>query len=104
MNILTFDIEEWFHILDNYSTKTESDWSNYESRIHRNVDKIFELIDNSGFSATFFIVGWIAKKYPDVVKRISNAGYEIGSHTNMHQLIYEQKPMEFSRDLEESIK
>ena len=45
MNVLTFDIEEWFHILDNDSTKTINEWSNYESRIHDNIHKIFSLLD-----------------------------------------------------------
>ena len=103
MNILTFDIEEWFHILDNSSTKTEKEWSNYECRIHHNMDKIFNLLDNKNIKATFFIVGWIAKKYPEVVKRIDNYGCEIGSHTYMHQLMYEQSVKEVENDLKKSI-
>ena len=103
MRILTFDIEEWFHILDNESTKTDFNWNNYESRIDRNMDKIFELLTKHDLNATFFVVGWIAKKYPNIVKKISNYGYEIGSHTNMHQLIYEQSFEEFDTDLKESI-
>ena len=78
MNILTFDIEEWFHILDQ-STKTELSWNNYEVRIHKNMDYIFEFLISNKLNATFFIVGWIAKKYPEIVKKIDNLGYEIGS-------------------------
>ena len=103
MNILTFDIEEWFHILDNSSTKTEKEWSNYESRIDYNMDKILDLVQKSNTKATFFIVGWIAEKYPEVVRRIDNLGYEIGTHTHMHQLVYEQSPKEFKTDLSRSI-
>ena len=103
MNILTFDIEDWFHILDNDSTKTEQKWENYESRIHRNMDKIFSMLDESNYKATFFLVGWIARKYPEIAKKIDSMGFEIGSHSNMHQLIYNQTPREFSQDLRESI-
>lgn len=103
MNILTFDIEEWFHLLDNASTRSEKEWSNYESRIHRNMDKIFSILEKSNYQATFFIVGWIAKKYPEIVKKIDSFGYEIGSHTNMHQLMYEQKREEVQDDLKRSI-
>ena len=103
MKILTFDIEEWFHILDNESTKVEKNWNNYEERIYSNMDKIFTLLENSKKRATFFVVGWIAKKYPEIIKRIDRLGYEIGSHTNMHQLIYNQSPNEFKIDLNESI-
>ena len=103
MKILTFDIEEWFHILDNESTKTVKEWSNYEIRIHSNMDRIFDFLAQSNQKATFFVVGWIAEKYPGVVKRIDEYGYEIGSHTHMHQLMYEQKRKEVQEDLQRSI-
>ena len=103
MNVLTFDIEEWFHILDNNSTKTEKEWTNYESRIHSNMDKIFNLLDNTNQKATFFVVGWIAEKYPEVVDKIDKYGFEVGSHTHLHQLMYEQSWKEIKKDLEKSI-
>ena len=90
MKILTFDIEDWFHILDNSSTKTEADWKQYESRIHIGMDTIFEIIDKANVSATFFVVGWMAEKYPGLIREISERGYETGSHTHLHQLAYEQ--------------
>jgi len=104
MRILTFDIEEWFHILDNAQTKTEVEWGSYESRIHANMETIFDIIDQANVSATFFVVGWIAEKYPEVVKEISKRGFEIGSHTHMHQLVYEQNRKSFFNDIEKSIK
>jgi polysaccharide deacetylase family protein (PEP-CTERM system associated) len=104
MNILTFDIEEWFHILDNDSTKTSNEWVRYESRIHENMERVFDLLDNKKARATFFCLGWIAETYPEVVKEIAARGYEIGTHTTMHQLVYEQNPREFAKDLEHSIK
>lgn len=104
MNILTFDIEEWFHILDNESTKSERQWSNYESRIHKNMDTIFEILDQENVRASFFIVGWIAEKYPEIVKEIANRGFDIGSHTHLHQLVYEQDRSTFLKDVEISIK
>ncbi len=104
MNILTFDIEEWFHLLDNDSTRTEKEWSNYESRIHRNMDTIFEILEETKVNASFFVVGWIAEKYPEVVRAISNRGFEIGSHGQLHQLAYEQDRDTFFNDAEKSIK
>lgn len=103
MRILTFDIEEWFHILDNESTKTVNEWLNYESRIHANMERIFELLSQNNQKATFFVVGWIAEKYPEVVKKINDYGHQIGSHTHMHQLMYEQKRAEVQEDLRKSI-
>jgi polysaccharide deacetylase family protein (PEP-CTERM system associated) len=104
MKILTFDIEEWFHLLDNKSTRTENDWLKYESRIHANMERIFKLLEDTQQKATFFCLGWVAQKYPEVIKRIDDAGYEIGTHSDMHQLVYEQSATEFEIDLERSVK
>lgn len=104
MNILTFDIEEWFHLLDNPTTKTEEDWGKYESRIHHNMDRIFRLLDETNSRATFFCLGWVARKYPEVIRRIDEAGYEVATHSDLHQLVYEQSPEEYRADLERSIK
>jgi len=103
MNILTFDIEEWFHLLDNESTKGEKQWVNYESRIHNNVDRILDILDRHDTKATFFCMGWIARKYPEVIRKISER-YEIGSHTDMHQLVYEQGEKAFREDVSSSLK
>ncbi|GAB2542545.1 polysaccharide deacetylase family protein [Spirosoma aerophilum] len=104
MNILTFDIEEWFHILDNASTRTEAEWGRYETRIYQNMDRIFQLLEDTNSRATFFCLGWVADKHPDVIRRIDAAGYEIATHSYAHQLAYEQTPAEFQADLERSIK
>jgi polysaccharide deacetylase family protein (PEP-CTERM system associated) len=103
MNILTFDIEDWFHILDNKSTKSEKEWLKFEPRIDENVDRILIALDEKGIKATFFCLGWIAKKHPHIIKNISSRGHEIGTHSQRHQLVYEQNPKEFRIDLLESI-
>ena len=103
MKILTFDIEEWFHILDNKSTKTETNWNKYEERINQNMDKIFQFLKINNLKATFFVVGWIAEKYPHIVKKIDSLNFEIGSHTYYHQLMYEQSRKEISEELIKSI-
>jgi polysaccharide deacetylase family protein (PEP-CTERM system associated) len=104
MNILTFDVEEWYHILDNDSTKSKFEWRNYERRIYTNMERIFSILEKHNLKATFFCLGWIAETYPKVIRDIVSRGYEIGSHTRMHQLIYDQTPAEFTRDLEYSVK
>ena len=104
MNILTFDIEEWFHLLDNESTKTEQDWQKYESRIVENMERIFNILDKTNTKASFFVLGWIAEKYPSVVREICERGYEIGSHTALHQLVYNQNRDSFFQDVDRSIK
>lgn len=103
MNILTFDVEEWFHLLDNSSTRSEEQWKHFEVRIHENIDRIFRILEDTDTKATFFIIGWIAKTYPEVVKRIAEK-YEIGSHTMTHQLVWQQSATEFRKDVDSSIK
>ena len=104
MNILTFDIEEWFHILDHPSTNNESSWGDYEYRLKQNLDRILTLLNDSNNIATFFCLGWVARKYPEIIQLISSAGHEIGSHSNSHQLIYRHDRSFFKNDLEISIK
>lgn len=103
MNILTFDIEEWFHLLDCDATRTENEWKNYEVRIYDNVERIFRVLEDTNTKATFFIIGWIAKTYPDLVRKISEK-YQIGCHTMNHQLVWQQTPEEFKADVEEGVK
>jgi len=104
MNILTFDVEEWFHILDNDSTKTEKEWVNYEYRLDFNMDRILNLLSKRGQKATFFCLGWIGRKYPKIIRRIYEAGHQIATHSHLHQLVYEQNREEFILDLDLSIK
>lgn len=103
MRILTFDIEDWFHILDNSETQDVSSWSDFESRIDAGVGRILTALEKSGREATFFCLGWIAEKYPDVIRRIVNQGFEIGSHSFAHQLVYSQNRAKFQDDLKRSI-
>ncbi len=103
MNILTFDVEEWFHLLDFDATRTEAEWGKYEVRIYENVDRILDILELTNTKATFFIIGWIAKTYPDIVRKIA-AKYQIGSHTMNHQLVWQQSQLEFKNDVESSVK
>lgn len=103
MNILTFDVEEWFHLLDFDATRGEEQWGNYEVRIYENVERILNLLEETNTKATFFIIGWVAKTYPDLVRKIAEK-YEIGSHTMTHQLVWQQSPQEFRNDVEASVK
>ena len=104
MKILTFDIEEWFHLLDNDSTKSVKQWSNFDSRIRIGMDLIYDILEKSEKSATFFVVGWLAEKYPEIIREISDRGFEVCSHTHSHQLAYKQDRKVFYKDVEKSIK
>ena len=103
MNILTFDVEEWFHLLDFDATRSEAEWNRYEVRIHENVDRILGILDETDTKATFFIIGWVAKKYPEVVRKIAEK-YQIGTHTMSHQIVWQQKPEAFRQNVDASLK
>jgi polysaccharide deacetylase family protein (PEP-CTERM system associated) len=100
MNILTFDIEEWFHIkFDNNFLEDEMSLSNYESRLNQNMEFIFDALDSSGKKGTFFCLGWVARKYPKIIKKIDSLGHEIGSHSNNHKLLFKLNREELREDI-----
>ena len=99
MKILTFDIEDWFHILDNEETNSIESWDQFPSRVERNVYKILEVLDDNDQRASFFILGWIAQKFPHLIKEIAERGHHIGCHSYAHQLVYGQSQLEFKDDL-----
>jgi peptidoglycan-N-acetylglucosamine deacetylase len=101
MNILTFDIEEWFHcdFISDSST-----WAGYETRIHAATDLTLETLDERKIKGTFFILGWIAEKYPEVVRKIYSEGHEIGCHSYMHDLVYNMDIISFRKDTDHCLK
>jgi len=86
-NILTVDVEDWFHILEIEGGYTRADWDGLEPRVVRNTDRLLGLFDEAGVHATFFVVGWVARRQPDLVGRIAAAGHEIGSHSYWHEVL-----------------
>lgn len=103
MHILTFDIEDWFHILDLPLVEDPETWDHYESRIEEGSQRILDLLEEEGVSATFFILGWVAERYPALVRRIADRGFEIGSHSYYHGLVYKMTPEGFIQDLTRSM-
>jgi len=97
--ILTVDLEDWFHILDNPHTKYEHQWNNFPSRIINSTFRLLDLFDLYDCKCTFFVLGYVARKYPELVREISLRGHEIASHGDQHQLVYSQTPAQFERDL-----
>lgn len=103
MNILTFDIEDWFHTNFDEGFNDLSKINSFESRIEKNMDRILNLLDEKKQKGTFFCLGWVADRYPNVIKQIDTAGHEIGSHTNMHHLVTQHTKYSFDEDLKKSI-
>ena len=100
INILTIDLEDWFHILENDATKDDKHWVQFESRIVQVTEMLLSIFEEYEQHATFFVLGWIAERYPQLVERIAKAGHEIACHSNRHRLVYEMTPQEFLADTE----
>ena len=99
MKILTFDIEDWFHILHKYPDDILDRWENYEVRIHNGMDRIFKVLLDNDIKATFFVLGYIARKHPEIIKKIHTLGFEVAAHSDMHKVAYSQSRAEFKEDL-----
>ncbi len=83
MNIITFDIEDWYNH-DDYSR--DFDWDKHEVRIYEGTEKILSALEEKKIKGTFFCVGWIAEHHPQVIKDISAAGHHLGCHSYQHEL------------------
>ena len=99
MHILSFDIEEWFHLLEHDAVRSERDWASFERKLPAMLGRILDMVEESGASATFFCLGWVAREYPELIREIDRRGHEIGSHSDVHTLIFEQTPAEFRDEL-----
>ncbi len=101
-NIMTVDVEDWFHILEVDGGYTRNDWDDLDVRVVRNTDRILGLLDEAGVTATFFIVGWVAKRQPEMVRRIAAAGHEIASHSYWHEVLPRHDAKSLAADLRTS--
>lgn len=102
-NILSFDIEEWFHPEIFNGRFSPENPSNFPATVERNVDKILAILQKSNSEATFFILGWVAENYPKLISAIEAEGHEIASHGYSHRMITQMEPEEFEQDLERSL-
>lgn len=102
MNILTIDVEDYFQVENFKKVIKFSDWDKYETRVVRNTEKILDILEKAGTKGTFFILGWVAERNPELVKRIHQNGHEVASHGYAHQTVYSQSEEEFRIDLKKS--
>ncbi len=103
INALSFDIEDYYQVEAFKQYIRYEEWPQYPSRVAENTRKIIEILDERQVKATFFILGWVAERFPDMVKRIAADGHEIATHGYAHQMVYTQSPQEFEHDLAKSI-
>jgi polysaccharide deacetylase family protein (PEP-CTERM system associated) len=98
-NALTIDVEDYYMVSAFADVVKFEDWHRYESRIERNTYKILELLDKLDMKATFFVLGWVAQRNPELVRNIHSAGHEIACHGYNHRLICHLTPEQFRRDV-----
>lgn len=98
-HVLTIDLEDWFHCLEPDGAR----WDQYSRRVEIGSRVVLDLLDEHRASATFFVLGDVAKHSPELVRNIAARGHEIGSHGSRHQFITRQSPDEFRADLRESL-
>jgi polysaccharide deacetylase family protein (PEP-CTERM system associated) len=96
---LSFDVEEHFQVSAFESPMRRRHWEQYESRVEGNTEKLLELLAPKGVRATFFVLGWLAERYPSLVRRIASSGHEVASHGYGHELITGQTPIAFREDI-----
>ena len=101
--ILTVDLEEWFHLLDTDATKPFELWDEYPSRIADQTYRLLDLFNKYDVTATFFVLGYIASKYPELIQEIKSQNHEIASHGYSHELAFEQSQEQFKKDITRSI-
>ncbi len=99
VNMMTIDVEEYFHASVFERAIPKSRWDDLESRVCPTTDRLLEILGDAQVRATFFILGWVAVRYPAMVRRIAAAGHEIASHGYGHGLIYNDSPEAFRADL-----
>lgn len=103
LNALSIDVEEHFQVHAFETVVDRSTWDDYPSRVVANTRRILRLLADYDVHATFFVLGWIADRYPDLVKEIATSGHEIATHGYRHELVYRQTPDEFAADLCQSL-
>ena len=101
MNILTFDIEDWYNC--DFIT-SDFNWDKYEVRIYEGIERILKELETRNLKATFFCLGWIAEKHPDVIRQIHAQGHHIGCHSYQHELSFRFDRQGFRKDTEKSKK
>jgi polysaccharide deacetylase family protein (PEP-CTERM system associated) len=99
VNAMTVDVEDYFQVSAFEGVVNRKTWEHLPCRVEQNTDNILEMFNAHGVKATFFMLGWVAERYPQVVRRIVDAGHELASHGYYHVRVTRQQPQEFIEDI-----
>lgn len=99
LNVLTVDVEDYFQVSAFETSVRRSQWDSFESRVCQNTNRLLDIFEEAGVHATFFVLGWVAERFPHLVQRIHRSGHELASHSYDHGLVYNTTPDAFRTDL-----
>jgi polysaccharide deacetylase family protein (PEP-CTERM system associated) len=99
VNAMTIDVEDYFHVSVFDGIVPRHRWDTLESRVCANTERLLNLFAEHSVCATFFVLGWVAERFPALVRTITSAGHELASHGNAHRLVYDQTPEGFRDDV-----
>jgi succinoglycan biosynthesis protein ExoA len=99
VNALTVDVEDYYHVSAFEKCVDRECWGEFESRVVGSTRTILETLERAEVRGTFFVLGWVAQRHPELVRAIHRVGHEIGCHSYWHRLVYRQTPDEFRADL-----
>jgi polysaccharide deacetylase family protein (PEP-CTERM system associated) len=99
VNAMSIDVEDYFQVSAFDGLVPRSQWDSMESRVKANTLRLLEIFDEFKVRSTFFILGWVGRRHPDLVQAIARAGHEVASHGYAHRLIYDQTPAAFREDI-----
>jgi polysaccharide deacetylase family protein (PEP-CTERM system associated) len=94
-NAMTVDVEDYFHVSALAEVIRPDNWADMEYRAESSTDRLLELFDKAGVKSTFFVLGWVTQRSPQLIRRIQAAGHEVACHGLMHDLVYNQTPEVF---------
>ena len=103
LNALTIDVEEYFHAHAYERVIDRTTWDALPSRVAANTRRVLDVLRAHDTRATFFVLGWVAERHPDLVRQILAAGHEVATHGHAHQLLYRQTRDEFTADLRRAL-
>jgi polysaccharide deacetylase family protein (PEP-CTERM system associated) len=101
-NAMTVDVEDFFHVSAFESVISPSQWNDYQPRVDTNTRRLLDLFAKKGIKSTFFVLGWVAERYPDLIKEIHNQGHEVASHGYAHRRVTLLSRNEFLQDVKRS--
>lgn len=99
VNAMSIDVEDYFHVSVFDGIVPRSAWAQMESRVVGNTTRLLDIFDEFATRSTFFVLGWVAERHPELVRAIASRGHEIASHGYAHRLVYDQTPSAFRADV-----